>query len=60
MIHQPRIRKAPSEWSITRDELVKWLLGPARSAANSVRVAEDSPPVDTEWEKLFLNTGDGC
>lgn len=60
VIHQPRIRKAPSEWSITRDELVKWLLGPARSAANSVRVAEDSPPTGTEWEKVFLNTGDGC
>ncbi len=60
VIHQPRIRKAPSEWSITRDELVKWLLGPARSAANSVRVAEDSPPTDAEWERLFLSTGDGC
>ena len=53
VIHQPRVRKAPSEWRLTRDELADWLMGDARQAAQ--RVLTVGEPVDE-----FLAAGDHC
>ena len=66
VIHQPRVKKAPSEWCISVDELVAWLTGAARSGAASVAVAEvnqgatfDHP--EMTWENVFLKpTEKGC
>lgn len=53
VIHQPRVRRAPSEWRLTRDELVAWLEGDARQAAQ--RVLRAAEPLDE-----FLAAGDHC
>ena len=53
VIHQPRVRKAPSEWRLTRDELVDWLMGDARQAAQ--RVLQAAQPLDE-----FMAAGDHC
>lgn len=53
VIHQPRVRKAPSEWRLTRDELADWLMGDARQAAQ--RVLTVGEPLDE-----FMAAGDHC
>lgn len=67
VIHQPRIKKAPSEWAISVDELKAWLTGRARSGAVSVQMAEsttppgDGPNTDIVWRETFLRpTEKGC
>lgn len=55
VIHQPRVRKAPSEWRLTRDELVDWLMGDARQAAQRVLQAHQVVELDE-----FLAAGDHC
>ena len=67
VIHQPRIKKAPSEWAISVEELKAWLTGRARSGAVSVINAEAIRSPDqggmtgTEWEQTFLRpTEKGC
>ena len=61
VIHQPRIKSAPSEWSISVDELKKWGLSTARSAAASVLNAEAMRP-DVgdagQWGETFLRPGE--
>lgn len=67
VIHQPRIKKAPSEWALSVEELTAWLQGRARSGALSVRAAEahsdghDPLVNDAIWRQTFLNpTEKGC
>jgi hypothetical protein len=61
VIHQPRVRRAPSESSLTRDELVTWLTSTARSGAASVLVAAQSHQLShDEWAQTFLRPGDHC
>lgn len=55
VIHQPRVRKAPSEWTLTRDELVAWLTGEARRAAQRVLRAHEAVEFDP-----YLSAGDHC
>lgn len=55
VIHQPRVRKAPSEWTLTRDELVAWLTGEARRAAQRVLRAREAVEFDP-----YLSAGDHC
>lgn len=55
VIHQPRIKKAPSEWSISVDELKAWLTGRARSGAASVQNAENMSSVQTLWAETYLH-----
>lgn len=55
VIHQPRVRKAPSEWTLTRDELVAWLMGDARQAAQRVLQAHEAVEFDP-----YLAAGDHC
>lgn len=61
-IFQPRISSAPSEWTITRDELKAWLLGRARSGASSVQMAvqvyPDAAEGATDWHETFLRPGE--
>lgn len=59
VIHQPRVRKAPSEATVTRDELVQWLTGTARSGAASVQVASNNVGTP-RWDETFLRPGDHC
>ena len=59
VIHQPRVRKAPSEWSLTREELVTWLTSTARSGAASVLVAQETRGT-SQWYETFLRPGDHC
>jgi hypothetical protein len=63
VIHQPRIKNAPSEWCITVDELTAWLHGAARSGACSVINAERAYPSAEsgalgEWQDIFLKPGE--
>lgn len=63
VIFQPRISSAPSEWSITRAELVAWLTGIARCGANSVHSAVQMYPdasqgADGGWGETFLRPGE--
>jgi hypothetical protein len=61
VIHQPRVRRAPSESSLTRDELVTWLTSTARSGAASVLVAAQPHQLShDEWAQTFLRPGDHC
>ena len=64
VIHQPRIKKAPSEWAISVEELKAWLTGRARSGAISVINAEqDTARVveRREWNDVYLHpTEKGC
>jgi hypothetical protein len=55
VIHQPRVRRAPSEWTLPRDELVAWLEGEARQAAQRVLQAHEAVEFDP-----FLAAGDHC
>jgi hypothetical protein len=57
VIFQPRIRSAPSEWTVTRDELVAWLTGEARSAVATRQVAVQTVGAP-EWEQTFLRAGE--
>lgn len=65
-IFQPRVRNAPSEWSMTRAELEAWLTGRARSGAASVLNAQGGFPdasegaLHPEWADTFLRAGDHC
>ena len=62
VIHQPRVRSAPSEWSLPAAELKAWLTSDARSAAASVRNAQrlypDATEGSTDWHETFLRPGD--
>lgn len=63
VIHQPRIKKAPSEWAISVDELKAWLTGRARSGAISVINAErhDRDAHPSAWDDTYLHpTEKGC
>ncbi len=59
VIHQPRVRQAPSEWHLTRDELADWLMGDARQAAQRVLVAKETHGT-SKWDETFLRSGDQC
>jgi len=62
VIHQPRIKSAPSEWSISVDDLKAWGLSTARSAAASVLVAEQTrnhpATLASDWEQTMLRPGE--
>jgi hypothetical protein len=59
VIHQPRVRQAPSEWGLTRQELATWLTSTARSGAASVLVAQETRGT-SKWDETFLRSGDQC
>jgi hypothetical protein len=54
VIHQPRIRQAPSEWTCSVADLEAWGYGAARSAVNSRRNAEQDKQRDQGWEDVYL------
>lgn len=58
VIHQPRIKDAPSEWSLTVAELEAWGRGRARSGAMSVLAAEQHLGHNSGWNATFLNPGE--
>jgi hypothetical protein len=62
-IFQPRVRSAPSEWSMSAQDLREWLNGRARSGAQSVLNAERAYPDASqgaldEWQAVFLTPGE--
>lgn len=64
-ISQPRIQAAPSVWTISRDDLVAWLQGRARSGAASVVNAQHAAEVDAAnpgvtpiFAETFLTPGE--
>lgn len=59
VIHQPRVRKAPSEWTLHCEDLVTWLTSTARSGAASVLVAQETRGTN-QWDETFLRPGDHC
>jgi hypothetical protein len=58
VIHQPRIKDAPSEWTMTVDELKAWGRGEARRSVEEQDGAERMHARDTltnaEWEAIYL------
>jgi hypothetical protein len=59
VIHQPRIKDAPSEWTMTVDELKAWGRGEARRSVEEQDGAERMrhPPLvlkQDEWERTYL------
>jgi hypothetical protein len=59
VIHQPRIRQAPSEWTLTVEELETWGRGAARSAVCSMQNARQGEGYTaTEWQQTFLRPGE--
>lgn len=58
VIHQPRIKAAPSEWSLPVATLEAWGFGRARSGAASVQQAENLEDDHIEWEQAFLHPGE--
>lgn len=59
VISQPRIKKAPSEWDISVDELETWARSTARSAANSVLLATEMHQAGHEkFAETFLRPGE--
>lgn len=58
-IHQPRVKKAPSEWSISVEDL-KAFGAKAREAVTRVKIAEiasESGRQDKTWQDAYLNPG---
>lgn len=57
-ISQPRIKRAPSEWDCSVEELETWGRSTARSAVVSCKLAvefRNDTPVETElWEQTYL------
>lgn len=59
VIHQPRIKAAPSEHVMTVAELEKWAMTVARQSAISRQsAAQNYRPNDKPWEDAFLRPGD--
>jgi hypothetical protein len=62
VIHQPRIKQAPSEWTCTVAELEAWGHGAARSSVctqiNAERIAAQGSDAQAEWEATFLRPND--
>lgn len=63
VIHQPRIKSAPSEWTCTVAELETWARGAARSAAITRQNAEKHHVAryhldPREWEQTYLRPND--
>jgi len=56
-IVQPRVKRAPSEWDCSVEELEAWGRSTARSAAASCKLAALTT-IDEEWEKTFLRPGE--
>lgn len=56
-IVQPRVKRAPSEWDCSVEELEAWARGTARSAVASALLAAQTR-IDEEWEKTFLRPGE--
>jgi hypothetical protein len=62
VIHQPRIKDAPSEWVCTTEELYAWAVSTARPAVTARIQAEQLHPqfedssslTQAEWERRFL------
>lgn len=58
VIHQPRIKEAPSEWVTTVAELERWGHGEALRAAEEQRGAEHMRTslamTQAEWERVYL------
>jgi hypothetical protein len=65
-ISQPRIKRAPSEWDCSVEELETWGRSTARSAVTSCEVAEQNVGASFDhpemtWESTFLRpTEKGC
>lgn len=53
-ISQPRIKKAPSEWDCSVEELEAWGRSTARSAVASARMAEETFGAEG-WQRAFLH-----
>lgn len=59
VIHQPRIKSGPSEWTCSVEWLENWGRSTARSAAITRQVAEQTYRLsDSEWESTFLHPND--
>ena len=54
-ISQPRVRKAPSEWDCSVEELEAWAVEEARRAVTMCRAAASNPEYNPEgWAKSYL------
>lgn len=54
-ISQPRVKKAPSEWDCSVEELEAWGQGDARSAVNTCKMATELDRVcSPHWDETFL------
>jgi hypothetical protein len=54
-ISQPRVKRAPSEWDCSVDELETWGRSTARSAVATCEIAKSTyVPGDETWEATFL------
>jgi hypothetical protein len=62
VIHQPRIKSAPSEWTCTVAELETWGRTTARSSVmtqiNAEKLFTQGVDAQTEWEETFLRPND--
>lgn len=56
-IVQPRVKRAPSEWDCSVEELEDWGRSTARSAVARCKLASLTT-IDEEWEKTFLRPGE--
>lgn len=52
-ISQPRVKRAPSEWDCSVEELESWGRSTARSAVASCQIATQTR-VDAAWQEAFL------
>jgi len=58
-ISQPRIKRAPSEWDCSVEELEAWGRGTARSAVVACNLATWDTPADPEvWAETHLSPGE--
>lgn len=59
VIDQPRINPKPSEWTISKDDLIKWGAGPAAAAVRAAKMAELTHKAnDAAWRDTFLKPGE--
>lgn len=56
-IVQPRIKRAPSEWDCSVEELEAWGRSTARSAVASCKLAALTT-IDEDWQETFLRPGE--
>lgn len=58
VIHQPRVRNAPSEWTVSVSDLEQWARDEAARRVKTIKIAQQTyKPEDGHWRDTFLNPG---